>query len=47
VVALLFVGTAANAQDSAEKEVQKAMDDNFAAIIHKNAAALNRQYTDD
>jgi len=47
VAALLFVGTAANAQDSPEKEVQKAMDDNFAAIIHKDAAALSRQYTDD
>lgn len=47
VVALLFVGTAANAQDSAEKEVQKAMDDNFAAITHKDVAALNSQYTDD
>jgi ketosteroid isomerase-like protein len=47
VAALLFVVTAANGQDSAEKEVQKAMDDNFAAIIHKDAAALNRQYTDD
>jgi uncharacterized protein (TIGR02246 family) len=46
-VTALFVGMAANAQDSAEKEVQKAMDDNFAAIIHKDAAALNRQYTDD
>lgn len=47
VASLLFVGTAASAQDSAEKEVQKAMHDNFAAIIHKDAAALNRQYTDD
>lgn len=43
---LLLVG-AASAQDSAEKEVKKAMDDNFAAIIHKDAAALSRQYTDD
>jgi ketosteroid isomerase-like protein len=47
VAALLFVGTAAKAQDSAEKEVRKAMDDNFAAIIHKDADALSRQYTDD
>jgi uncharacterized protein (TIGR02246 family) len=47
VAALLFVGIAANAQDSAEKEVQKAMDDNFAAIAHKDVAALNSQYTDD
>lgn len=46
VAALLFAG-ALNAQDSAEKEVQKAMDDNFAAIIHKDSAALNRQYTND
>jgi ketosteroid isomerase-like protein len=35
------------AQDSAEKDVRKAMDDNFAAIMHKDAAALGRQYTDD
>jgi ketosteroid isomerase-like protein len=47
VAVLLFAGTAANAQDSAEKEVRKAMDDNLAAIIHKDAAALNREYTDD
>ncbi len=47
VTVLLFAGAAANAQDSAEKEVQKAMEDNFAAIIHKDGAALNRQYTDD
>jgi ketosteroid isomerase-like protein len=47
VAALLVVAMAANAQDSTENEVQKAMDDNFAAIIHKDAAALNRQYTDD
>lgn len=46
VAALLFAA-ALNAQDSAEKEVQKAMDDNFAAIIHKDRAALNRQYTSD
>lgn len=36
-----------SAQDSEEQEVRKAMDDNFAAIIHKDAAALNQQYTDD
>ena len=47
MAALLFVGTAANAQDSADKEVQKAMDDNFTAIVHKDAAALSRQYTED
>jgi uncharacterized protein (TIGR02246 family) len=47
VAALLFCGTTANAQDSAEQEVQKAIDDNFTAIIHKDAAALSRQYTDD
>jgi ketosteroid isomerase-like protein len=47
VAVLLFVGTAATGQDSAEKDVRKAMEDNFAAIIHKDAAALNRQYTDD
>ncbi len=47
VVVLLFAGAAANAQDSAEKDVRKAMEDNFAAIIHKDGAALNRQYTDD
>ena len=47
LAALLFAGLAANAQDSAEKEVQKAIDDNMAAIIHKDAAALNGQYTDD
>jgi ketosteroid isomerase-like protein len=47
VAVLLFVGTAAAGQDSAEKEVRKAMEDNFAAIMHKDAAALNRQYTDD
>lgn len=47
VAVLLFVGTAANAQDPAEKEVQKAVDDNLAAIMHKDAAALSRQYTDD
>jgi ketosteroid isomerase-like protein len=47
LAALLFAGLAANAQDSAEKEVRKAMDDNFAAIMHKDAAALNGQYTDD
>ena len=46
-VALLFVAMAAEAQDSVEKEVRKAMDDNLAAIMHKDAAALNRQYTDD
>jgi len=46
VAALLFAGVL-NAQDSAEKEVRKAMDDNFAAIIHKDATALNHQYTDD
>ena len=44
---VLFGVTFAYAQDSAEKDVQKAMDENFAAIIHKDAAALNRQYTDD
>lgn len=44
--ALLFAG-ALNAQDSAGKEVRKAMDDNFAAIMHKDGAALNRQYTND
>jgi len=44
---LLFAGAAASAQDSGEKEVQKAMEENFAAIIHKDSAALNRQYTDD
>ncbi len=47
MAALLFVGAAANAQDSADKEVQKAMDDNFTAIVHKDAAALSRQYTED
>jgi ketosteroid isomerase-like protein len=47
VTALLFAGRAANAQDSAEKDLRKAMEDNFAAIIHKDAAAMNRQYTDD
>lgn len=47
VAVLLFVGTVANAQDPAEKEVQKAVDDNLAAIMHKDAAALSRQYTDD
>ncbi|HET6175385.1 MAG TPA: nuclear transport factor 2 family protein [Candidatus Sulfotelmatobacter sp.] len=46
-VVLVFAGTAANAQDSAEKDVRKAMEDNFASILHKDAAALNRQYTDD
>ena len=44
---LLVVAIGANAQDSSEREVRKAMDDNFAAIVHKDAAALNRQYTDD
>jgi archaellum component FlaG (FlaF/FlaG flagellin family) len=44
VATLLFAGTVVNAQDSAEKEVRKAMDDNFAAIIHKDSAALNRQW---
>lgn len=44
---LLCAGTTSNAQNSAEKEVQKAMDDNFTAIIHQDAVALNRQYTDD
>jgi ketosteroid isomerase-like protein len=46
VVSLLFAGMA-TAQDSAEKDVRKAMEENFAAIMHKDAAALNRQYTDD
>ena len=43
---LLFAG-AVHAQDSGEKEVRIATEDNIAAIIHKDAAALNRQYTDD
>ena len=44
---LLFGVTFVYAQDSAEKDVQKAMDENFAAIMRKDAAALNSQYTDD
>lgn len=44
---LLFGATFVCAQDSAERDVQKAMGDNFAAIMHKDGAALNSQYTDD
>ena len=46
VAVLLFAG-AAHAQDSAEKEVRKVTEDNIEAIIRKDAAVLNRQYTDD
>lgn len=46
VAGFLFAG-AAHAQDSAEKEVRKATEDNIAAIIRKDSVALNRQYTDD
>ena len=45
--AVLLFGGAPKAQDSVEKEVRKAMEDNIAAIINKDAAALNRQYTND
>ena len=46
VAVLLFAGVA-HAQDSAEKEVRKVTEDNIEAIIRKDAAVLNRQYTDD
>jgi ketosteroid isomerase-like protein len=35
------------AQSNAEDEVRKAMADKTAAIVHKDAAALNRLYADD
>jgi ketosteroid isomerase-like protein len=44
---VLFGASAGHAQGSAEQQVKKAMDENFASIIHKDAEALNRQYTDD
>ena len=47
VAVLLLAGTAANGQTSAQTEIRKAMDQNFAAIMHKDAAALSSQYTDD
>ncbi len=47
LVLVLSEALAGYAQDSAEQEVRKAMDENFAAILHKDAEALNRQYTDD
>jgi ketosteroid isomerase-like protein len=47
LVIVLFEASAGYAQGSAEQQVKKAMDENIASIIHKDAEALNSQYTDD
>lgn len=46
--ALTLIGTSASfAQSNPEEEVRQAMADNVNAQIHRDAAALQRQYADD
>ena len=47
ITAVVFAATAGYTQDSPERQIRKAMDENDAAVMHKDADALNRIYGDD
>jgi hypothetical protein len=47
MVVMFFAATVGYTQDSPEQQVREAMDENFAAMLHKDANALNREYADD